>query len=294
MIIKSIGWGLIKTFKQGTLIFLFWSVNLIISLIFLFPYLSAFNHFFSERIVSRLLEQANVYTYYTEFFHFFARPLQIARGNLLLGRLLILIISVILSAGVISTFLRDDQLNSKKFGADSRHFLGRMLRLGIFQLFIVIFFLMVSIVLYLPVIYFLPSLFVENIYFYFLIGWAGLAYLFVLFAFLVFDLSRIQLVKQDSPSILKTIWMAVLSLWRNPVQIYLLYFLLSLIWAAVILVYWTLQSYLSNNSFTGILLELVILQFFVWIQYWIRLSRFSALINISGIGENQEMAGNIG
>lgn len=294
MIIKSIGRGLIKTFKQRKLIFLFWLINLIISLIFLFPYLSGFNRFFSERIASRLLEQANVYTYYTEFFHFCAGPLQIARDSLLLGRFLILIISVILSAGVISTFLHADQLNSKKFGADSRHFLGRMLRLGILQLFIVILFLMVSIVFYLPVIYFLPSLFVENIYFYFFIGWAGLAYLFVLFAFLVFDLSRIRLVQQDSPSILKTIWMAVLSLWRNPVQIYLLYFLLSLIWAAVILVYWTLQSYLFNNSLIGTLVELVILQFFVWIQYWIRLSRFSALINISGIGENQEMAGNIG
>jgi len=264
------------------------------SVLFLFPYLSAFNRFFPERIVSRLLEQVNVYTYYTEFFHFFAKPLQLAKNSLLLGRLLILIISVVLSAGVIFTFLQDDKKNWKKFWAESWQFLGRMLRLGMLHLFIVILFLLVSMVLYLPVIIFLPSVFVENIYFYFFLGWAGLAFLVVLPAFLLFDLSRIQLVQRKFPSILSATWAAVLVIWRNPVQIYLLYLLLFLLWTAVILGYWTLQSYLSDNSLSGILLQFVIVQFSVWIQYWIRLSRFSVLIKISGIGENQDMVSQIG
>jgi hypothetical protein len=201
---------------------------------------------------------------------------------------------VVISAGVISTFLLNDEVNWKKFWSESRRFLGRMLRLGIIQLFIVILFLIISIVLYLPVIYFLPSYIVENIYFYSFIGWVGLAYLLVLLAFLLFDLSRIQLVQQDSSSVFKTFWMTVLLIWKNPLQFYLLYLLLSLIWAAVVLIYWILQSYLSNDSLSGILLEFVILQFFVFIQYWIRLSRFSALINISGIEVNQEMVNEIG
>ena len=292
MIFRSIGLGLIETIRLRKLIFLFWSVNLLLSLIFLFPYLSAFNRFFSERIVSRLLNQVNVFTYYSEFFHYFAQPLHLSRNSLLMGRLLILIISVILSGGVISTFLQDDKVNWKKFRLECRRFLGRMLRLGLLQLFIVILFLAVSILCYLPVNYFLPSFFIEDIYFYSFISWAGFAILFILIAFLLFDLTRIWLVQQNAPSILTALRAAAVCFWRNPFRIYLVYFLQALLWTAVVMIYWVLQSGLRNNSVITILLEFAILQFFIWIQYWTRLSRFSALIRISGIDENQKMASN--
>ena len=184
MIFRSIGLGLIKTIRLRKLIFLFWSINLLLSLIFLVPYLSAFNRFFSERIVSRFLNQANVLTYYTEFFHYLAQTLHISRNSLLIGRLLILLISVVLTGGVISTFLHDDKVSWKNFWMESRRFLGRMLRLGLLQFFMVILFLTVSILFYLPVNHFLPSLFVEDIYFYSFMGWAGFAILFILIAFL--------------------------------------------------------------------------------------------------------------
>jgi len=291
MILRSIGLGLIKTIRLRKLIFLFWSVNLLLSLIFLLPYLSAFNRFFSERIVSRLLNQANVFTYYTEFFYF-AQPLHLSRNSMLMGRLLILIISIVLSGGVISTLLQTDKVNWKNFWAECRRYLGRMLRLGLLQLSNVILFLAVSILGYLLVNYFLPSLFIEDIYFYSFIGWAGFAILFILIAFLLFDLTRIWLVQQNAPSVLTALRTAVVCFWRNPFQIYFVYFLQALFWTAVVIVYWVLQSCLKNNSVISILLEFVILQFFIWIQYWIRLSRFSALIYISEIDKNQKTAGN--
>jgi hypothetical protein len=294
MVFRSIDEGLKESFRQKKLVFLFWLMNLFISLIFLFPYLSAFNRFFSKRIVSRLLEHANVYTFYHEFFHFSAQTWQTVRGNLFIGKLLILMISLVLSAGVISAFLQDGPVDWKIFWSKSLKFLGRMLKFGVLQLFLFVFLLGVSVILFLPVTYLLPSPFVEDFYFYFFLSWACLACLFVLLAFLLFDLSRIQLIYHDSRSVLKSFWTAVISLWKNPLKIYILYFLLVVLWAIIVIFYWNLQLYLRDTSAGGILLKFVILQFFIWIQYWIRLSRFRALIRISGIAENQKMVSKIG
>jgi hypothetical protein len=294
MVIKSIAEGLRGSFRQKKLVFLFWLTNLFISLIFLFPYLTAFNRFFSQRIVSRLLSQVNIFTYYQEFFHFSTDPLRSAARCLFLGKLLILLISLVLSAGVISTFLQKGLVNWKIFCSKSLKFLGRMLRLGVLQLFLFAFLLGISVIIFLTVTYLLPSPFVEDVYFYFFLSWACLAFLLLLLAFLLFDLSRIQLIYHNSRSILKAFWLAVVGLCGNPLKIYILYFLLAALWTLTVIIYWNLQLYLTDTSAGGILLEFIILQFFIWIQYWIRLSRFRALIQISGVGEDQKMESKIG
>jgi hypothetical protein len=123
-------------------------------------------------------------------------------------------------------------------------------------------------------------------------GWSGFAILFILIAFLLFDLTRIYLVQQNAPSVLTTLRIAVGFFWKKPFQLYFVYLLQALLWMAVVIIYWRLQSGLTNNSVVSILLEFVILQFFILIQYWIRLSRFSALIQISEIDINQKTVSN--
>ncbi len=283
MIVKSIKQGFIDSFQRKKLIFIFWSINVLISLLFLFPYLSEFNRFFSQRVASHILEKANEYTYFMEFFHYSSESLASTGRLLLLGKLLVMVFSLLLSGGIISIFLGKRQVTVRYLLTESGRFLVRIILLSLVHLIVLFFLILLSIIVYLPVSLLLPSVFVENIYFYFFLGWAVVAFFFILLASLLFDLSRMQLVSQDQSSILRAYWTAVVGFIKRPLSIYLVYLLLAVFWTLAMFLYWKIQSFLSDTSTSGLFLEFIFLQFFIWFQYGIRLSRYGALIRVSEI-----------
>lgn len=283
MIVKSIIQGFIDVFQRKKLIFIFWSLNVLISLLFLFPYISKFNRFFSQRVASQILEKANEYTYLMEFFRYSSGSLASTGRLLLLGKLIVMVFSLLLSGGIISIFLGKRPLTTRDLLTESGRFLVRIILLSLVHLIILFSLVSFSIIIYLPVSLLLPSAFVENTYFYFFLGWVVMAFLFILLAFLLFDLSRIQLVYQDQSSVLRAYWMAVVDFIQQPFTIYLVYLILAVLWTLMIFLYWKFQSFLSDTSTFGLILEFIFLQLFVWFQYGIRLSRYGALIRVSEI-----------
>lgn len=283
MIVKSIIQGFIDVFQRKKLIFIFWSLNVLISLLFLFPYLSKFNRFFSHRVASQILEKANEYTYLMEFFRYSSGSLASTGRLLLLGKLIVMVFSLLLSGGIISIFLEKRPLTTRDLLTESGRFLVRIILLSLVHLIILFSLVTFSIIIYLPVSLLLPPTFVENTYFYFFLGWVVMAFLFILLAFLLFDLSRIQLVYQDQSSVLRAYLMAVVDFIQQPFTIYLVYLILAVLWTLMIFLYWKFQSFLSDTSTFGLILEFIFLQLFVWFQYGIRLSRYGALIRVSEI-----------
>lgn len=285
MIVKCIKQGLIDSFQRKKLIFIFWSINVLISILFLFPYLSEFNRFFSQRMASHILEKANEYTYLMEFFHYSSMSFASIAMLLLLGKLVVMIIALLLSGGIVSIFLGKRPVTVRYLLTRSGRFLVRIILLSLIHLIVLFFLVLLSIIVYLPVSLLLPSTFVENAYFYFFLGWAVVAFLFILLAFLLFDLSRIQLIDQDQSSVLRAYRAAVVGFIKRPLAIYLVYLLLAIFWTLVIFLYWKIQSFLPDTSTFGLFVEFIFLQFFIWFQYGIRLSRYGALICVSEISQ---------
>lgn len=281
MILKSIKQGFFDSFQRKKLIFIFWLINIIISILFLFPYISEFNRFFSQRMVSHILEIENEYAYLMEFLHYSSTSIASTAMRLIGGKLVVMVISLALSGGIISIFLEKEPVTVKHLLSESQRFLVRIILLSFLHIVVLAFFFLLSSLFYLPASLLLSSIFVENVYLYFFLGWALLAFLFVLLAFMLFDLSRIQLIAQNQSSIFRAYWTAVVSFIKRPLSIYLVYLLLAIFWMLVMFLYWKLQSFLSDTSTLGLLMEFVLLQFFIWFQYGIRLSRYSALIYVS-------------
>ena len=61
--------GLQNTWQLKKLIMILWAINFIVASLFLIPYSSTFRDFFSNRMVTDILAEQNIFTYYAEFYH---------------------------------------------------------------------------------------------------------------------------------------------------------------------------------------------------------------------------------
>ena len=129
MIFSSIIAGLYRSWGIKRIILLFILLSLLVSSLVLNPYINTFQQFFSHRLAAEVLAQKNIYTYYLEFSRYLAPAVEAARSVISLGAFLFLIISVLLSGGVIDGLISLEPVRLRKFWSRSGHFFGRMSRL---------------------------------------------------------------------------------------------------------------------------------------------------------------------
>ncbi len=280
MIFSSIIAGLYRGWGIKRIILLFILLSLLVSSLVLNPYINTFQQFFFHRLAAEVLSQANIYTYYLEFSHYLAPAVEAARSVISLGAFLFLIISVLLSGGVIDCLISPEPVRLRKFWSRSGHFFGRMSRLLILSIVILALVLLLGILIPLPFSYLLPDAFVENIYFYFYAGWALFIWLLFVIVFAILDLVKVLIVRDDRNSVLKAVHTAFRYAVLHPLQILFTYMTLYLVGVLFFVLYWWMQQFISNNSAMGIFWGIGFLQIFVFLQYWIKFSRFGALYQV--------------
>jgi len=277
MIFSAIISGLYRSWGIKRIILLFILISLLVSSLVLNPYINTFQQFFSHRLAAEVLAQKNIYTYYLEFSHYLAPAVEAARSVISLGAFLFLIISVLLSGGVIDGLISPEPVRLRKFWSRSGHFFGRMSRLLILSIVILALALLLGILIPLPFSYLLPDAFVENTYFYFYAGWGLFIWLLFVIVFALVDLAKVLIVRDDRNSVLKAVHLAVRYTIRHPLQILFTYMTLYLVGVLFFILYWWMQQFISNTSAMGIFLGIAFLQIFVFLQYWIKFSRYGAL-----------------
>jgi hypothetical protein len=280
MIFSAIAAGLYRSWGIKRIILLFILLSLLLSSLVLNPYINAFQQFFSHRLAAEVLAHRNIYTYYMEFSHYLAPAIQAAKSVVSLGAVLFLILSVLLSGGVIYSLISTEPSRLRQFWIQSAGFFGRMARLLLFSMVLIAMALLIGILIGLPFTKLLPDPFVENIYFYFYAVWGLFIGLLFFIAFALLDLAKVLIVRDDRDSVIKAVSTSFQYMIRHPGQILLSYLLLYLAGVLIFALYWWVQHYIANDSTMGIFWGIALLQIFIFLQYWIKFSRYGALYQV--------------
>lgn len=280
MIFSSIMAGLYRSRGIKRIILLFILLSLLLSSLVLNPYINAFQQFFSHRMAAEVLAHRNIYTYYMEFSHNMAPAIQAAKSVVSLGAVLFLILSVLLSGGVIYFLISTEPVRLRQFWTQSGRFFGRMARLLLFSMLLIAMIILIGILIGLPFTKLLPDPFVENIYFYFYTGWGLFIWLLIFIAFALLDIAKVLIVRDDRDSVLRAVFSSFRYIIRHPWRILVTYLVLYLAGVLFFAVYWLMQPFISNTSAMGIFWGIALLQIFIFLQYWIKFSRYGALYQI--------------
>jgi hypothetical protein len=280
MIFSAIMAGLYRSWGIKRIILLFILLSLFLSSLALNPYIDAFQQFFSHRLAGEVLAHSNIYTYYLEFSRYMAPAIQAAKSVVSLGAVLFLILSVLLSGGVIYSLISTEPIRLRQFWTQSGRFFGRMARLLLFSMVLIAVALLIGILIGLPFTNLLPDPFVENVYFYFYAGWGLFIGLLFFIAFALLDLAKVLIVRDDRESVLKAISASFRYIIRYPRQILFSYLILYLTGLVIFALYWWVQQYIANDSTMDLFWGIALLQIFIFLQYWIKFSRYGALYQI--------------
>jgi uncharacterized membrane protein len=100
---------------------------------------------------------------------------------------------------------------------------------------------------------------------------------------LLLDLTRIRVIYYSSDSVVVEFFRTIRYFLKHPVRYYGLYLMLVLLWAGTIAAYWIIQQVLDDTRLSALIIQLIILQMFMFLQIGIRVSRFGVLINFMQI-----------
>ncbi len=270
--------GLRRSWQLREIIFFFVALNLGIALLFTTPYISSFVDFFSNRIVTHLLARQDFYTFYAEFSYYMTPLINLSKQYLIAGIVLHFIMTTIFSGGLIHYFWINDRISWKIFFSQSVRFFFRLLFLVIILFITIVLMVIVVVIIAFPFTSFLPTPFVENIYFWFYFICLVIIGSLVFFMAVYIDITRILLVGDNSRSVFRPMIKAILFFMRYPLQITLLYILLAFLTFSIILIYWIFQKYIPDTENWGIVVGFILLQIFIFLHYWVRFSRYGALI----------------
>jgi hypothetical protein len=108
---------------------------------------------------------------------------------------------------------------------------------------------------------------------------------------LLLDLVKIRVVAGRDRNMAHSFIEALQQVIKNPLQFIGYYLLMFLLWIFVLIGYWYLQHQLSDRSLGGILLEFFLVQAAIWIQLWVRFSRYKVLLQLVKRLKNKEVTG---
>ncbi len=270
--------GLRRSWQLREILFFFVALNLGITLLFTTPYISSFVDFFSNRIITHLLARQDFYTFYAEFSYYMAPLIKLSKQCLAAGIILHFLMTTFFLGGLIHFFWINNRLRWKIFYSQSFRFFFRLLLLVIMLFIMIALIVFVVIIIAFPFTSLLPTPFVENIYFWFYFICLIIIGFLVFFMTVIFDVTRILLVGDNSRSFIQPIVKAIRFFMKYPLQITLLYILLAFLSFLIILIYWILQKYIPDTGNWGIVVGFIFLQIFIYLHYWVRFSRYGALI----------------
>lgn len=280
MIFSSVLSGLYRSWSIKRIILIFLLLNLVTASLSINPYMNAFQKFFSHRLVTDVLAHSNVYTFYVEFYHYMAPAVEAAKGSISLGALFYLVFSMLLSGGVVYFIIATEPVNLRKFWLESSRFFGRMSRMLFIAAVCILAALFIGIIIPLPFTYFLPSPFVENVYAYFYAGWFLFVWLMLVFAFIIIDLSKVLIVQNDDNSVIKMALHSLKFIFHNPGNVVFSYLFLYIYGIVLFVLYWWLQQFIPDDSAWGVFIGLSFLQVYIFLQYWIKFSRYGAIYQV--------------
>ena len=272
--------GLQNTWQLKKLIAILWAINLIVASLFLIPYSGTFRDFFSNRMVTDILAEQNIYTYYAEFYHFMGSAVSSSFSWIQAGNLIHYLLIMFLTGGFISALGMKSKLDLKKYWRACLDFGPIMILFGLITPVLLGILFLVGLFAGLPLTFLLPDYLSEVYYFYFFIFLSVLILIFLIGGWLILDLAKIKIIETRDRRVGRALIEAFRLLVRYPLNYFGHYLMIVLLWVIVTAAYWSLQHYLPDRSPGAILLDFFLIQLAVWVQIWIRFSRYDVLLQL--------------
>ena len=196
------------------------------------------------------------------------------------GNLFYYLLMAFLTGGFISTLVMNKRRELKAYWQDCLSHGTKMMILALLSPILLGILFLLGIFASLPFSFFLPDVFVEDQYFYHTVLLIFIIFIFVLGGWMFLDIAKITVIESKTGGIGHALVKAYRLLIMNPVKFFGHYLVIFLTWVAFVAMYWVLQHQLSDQSTAGIFFEFLLLQVVIWIQIWIRFSRYDVLIQL--------------
>ncbi len=288
MIMRALSLSLQEGWRHRKIWLLFWFLNLLMVVFFLLPYLRAFHSSFQHRLVTGLLAQENIYTYYAEFYYTMAPVISTLPHYLTASGILHALFIMVVSGGIASLFLERLPADYRKFFIHAGHLGWRMIRLGLILFVLWLIALVTGIVSCLLFWKYLPAGMTERGYFYTLLAGIVFTGLLMLVASLIIDMARILIAQYDLKRVIPATGLAVSRLAKNFPRFFIYYIAIFFLWSGSILLYWILQTWITPMTDTGFVLEFLVLQGYIIFLYGLRFSRYGGLVYLMDLPSRSE------
>ena len=281
MILTAVKNGLKRSWEVKELAALFLLLNFIFAVLFVRPFFTVFHSFFSQRLATELLARQNIYTFYSEFLFYMKPAVGLAKQALSTGGFVFYLLAFFLSGGFIYFFVSSGTVSLRTFWVEAGRYLGRMLRLAILAAAVTLVTLFIGMSLFIPLKHLLPEASAEPALFAVFCIWLLLFLLILLVSMVFIDLTRLFLIRDQSPRVMPAARRALAVVLQLPGKLLLIFVLIHLFWLVLFAGYWWLQSCLPDTTAPGVFVNFILLQVFIFLQYWARFSRFGALAEVT-------------
>ena len=254
---------------------MFWLLNLLVGLIFSWPYQNTFGHFFSHRLISGRLARQNVYTYIAELRYWMADSLAESSTYLRIGGILLFFMTLSFAGGIIFSILKKTFPGLKMFAQKSYYYLWSMMKIGFLSPLFGFFAAGLTVIMGLPFLIFLPEPFREDSYFYVFLIWTLIGMSWLLIVNLVLDILKVQTVRLNRLKIFDVLRESIKLLSGDLLKVAVLYLFVYIIVLFVLIFYWQISSLSGLASWSGIIFDLLLLQIVIFALIWARLSRYA-------------------
>ncbi len=266
-----------RTIGLWKIILIFWIMNLLISILFLIPYLRAFDNFFSDRLATNILADRNFYFIYAEFYYYMKQAVDLAVNWVRAGAFIHWGLFILLSGGILHFYLHREPVTFRKFREMATGFAWKMFRIMLLYPFVILAGIILGIIIVIPLMLLMPSGASEPYYFTFFLTAVSIVGIILLVCFMLLDLTRLRIIQNTSGSILREFLAAFRFFILRPFTVFGAYLLAFFLWIISLVLYWTIQQYIPENSIFLILVHFLLMQLFLFIQIGLRWARFGIL-----------------
>ena len=270
--------GFKTTLQSKKMITCIYMLILILALLVSIPFLSSLKSAAGSATATEQLTSDFDFTVIQELFMYkdFSFPTHLKQAVWIM--ILFLFLSIFLSGGILSTL--KDKAGSFKVGSflgGSAQFFLRFLKLTFYLLLI---HLLLALIIYLPFSIIvggeMSATATEKWFFQLFMIFFGIHMVLAIFLIIVSDYSRFRIVREDTPKVLKSIWLSTRFVIGKFLQTYGLYLMLLVL--PILLFYVMLiisKSFMATAGWM-ILLVFILQQLFIWLRMAFRIWTFSS------------------
>jgi hypothetical protein len=290
MVLKSLSSGFSTALGHKRMVLIFYLANLIAGLIIMIPFRSLVSSLVGYSLMGKELAGGLNMDFIPELLIKSATAFDTATALLLLFPFLYWLWNLFLSGGAYGSFIYGTGEGTQTFWGYSAKYFGRLFRLFLWSIPVII-------VLYLTqfVVTLTKTLIWGADAYQYIDFWAswirvGWGYIAIIFYYLIFDYARIILITNDEQRTRRALWQGIRFTFKHLMKTFALSILIFIFSQIFLLAYIMIAPLFGTATTFMVILLLLIQQLYILVRMTLRLTLYSAQVNLYSTIESREDA----